>query len=159
MVNVTPLIKQGSQIIQSYAGGGFKVSGAAYDGPIIVTPSSTFQWDVKSMPFLRKQESSQSEGKVPAFAGKTEEETGNAESLKVEDFQALIDMKAELDVALLGTGAKIQFLPPDLKQALKEQGLHIEVMDTGAACRTYNVLMAEGRRVAAALVPYEAGTQ
>lgn len=45
------------------------------------------------------------------------------------------------------------FLLPPLMQALKKRGLSVECMDTGAACRTYNVLMAEGRRVAAALLP------
>ena len=44
----------------------------------------------------------------------------------------------------------MQFIATDLKKTLKEQGVSSEPMDTGAACRTYNVLMAEGRRVAAA---------
>jgi len=129
MVNVTPLIKKDAQVIQSYAGGGFKVSGQAYDEAVIVTAENTQKWNT-------------------------------SEARAVQDFQPLIDMKDELDVVLLGTGAKIHFLPPDLKQALKEQGLNVEVMDTGAACRTYNVLMAEGRRVAAALVPvFNKGTE
>ena len=45
------------------------------------------------------------------------------------------------------------FLPKDLRNALRDAGLSVDIMDTGAACRTYNVLMAEGRQVACALLP------
>ncbi|MAQ71015.1 MAG: hypothetical protein CL565_02360 [Alphaproteobacteria bacterium] len=57
----------------------------------------------------------------------------------------------DLDVILLGTGKNMSFPPASFRKVMKEQGIHLESMDTGAACRTYNVLMAEGRRVAAAL--------
>lgn len=56
------------------------------------------------------------------------------------------------DVMLLGTGARQRFPAPALLRPLIEAGRGIEVMDTGAACRTYNVLVAEGRSVAAALI-------
>lgn len=74
--------------------------------------------------------------------------------LSVDDFEPLIAMRDEFDVVLMGTGERMSFLQPDLKRELKEKGLHVEVMDSGAACRTYNVLMAEGRRVVAAMLPY-----
>ena len=73
--------------------------------------------------------------------------------LSLDDFQPLIDVRDSIDVVLVGTGAKTVFLTPDVKRALREAGLHVECMDTGAACRTYNVLMAEARRVVAALMP------
>lgn len=73
--------------------------------------------------------------------------------LSLEDFQPLIDVADSIDVLLLGTGDRTIFLEPDLKKALREAGLHVECMDTGAACRTYNVLMSEARRVVAALIP------
>ncbi len=56
------------------------------------------------------------------------------------------------DVLLLGTGRRQRFPAPALLRALIETGRGIEVMDTPAACRTYNILMAEGRAVAAALI-------
>ena len=59
----------------------------------------------------------------------------------------------QVEVLLVGTGPKMQLLPAAVKQALRTQGVGVDVMDTGAACRTYNILMAEGRRVAAALLP------
>jgi uncharacterized protein len=58
----------------------------------------------------------------------------------------------EPEIVLLGTGRRQQFPHPRLTQALLEQGVGVEVMDTAAACRTYNVIMLEGRRVAAALL-------
>ncbi|MEO1224833.1 MAG: Mth938-like domain-containing protein [Pseudomonadota bacterium] len=61
--------------------------------------------------------------------------------------------KKGVEVLLIGTGAKMHLLPPDVRRALREQGIGIEVMDTGAACRTFNILMAESRQVAAALLP------
>lgn len=55
-------------------------------------------------------------------------------------------------VLLLGTGDRQRFPPPQWLRPLIETGIGVEVMDTGAACRTYNILVAEGRAVAAALV-------
>lgn len=57
-----------------------------------------------------------------------------------------------VDVLLLGTGSRQRFPRPELLRPLIEAGRSIEVMDTGAACRTYNILVAEGRTVAAALI-------
>ncbi len=73
--------------------------------------------------------------------------------LSLSSFQILMPFSHELVIVLLGTGAVQQFIAPSLRQALKQQGLPLDVMDTGAACRTYNVLMAEGRRIAAAMLP------
>lgn len=56
------------------------------------------------------------------------------------------------EVVLLGTGLKHQFLHPKITQNLTEQNIPIECMTTAAACRTYNILMSEGRNVAAALL-------
>ena len=61
-------------------------------------------------------------------------------------------VEKQVEVLLVGTGPKMQLLPAAVKQALRTQGVGVDVMDTGAACRTYNILMAEGRRVAAALL-------
>ena len=122
-MDITPLVKEGAQIIQSYAGGRFKISGRRYDHPVIVFPDQTLEWNVPE-----------------EFAG-----------LQLQHFQPLIDRADEIDVVLLGTGTQIAFLHPDLRQALKERGLIVEAMDTGAACRTFNVLITEGRRVIAGL--------
>ena len=72
------------------------------------------------------------------------------EALAAEDFAQIAALHPEL--VLLGTGARLRFPHPTLARALVEAGIGMEVMDTGAACRTYTVLMAEGRKVAAALL-------
>lgn len=59
----------------------------------------------------------------------------------------------QIDVLLIGAGARFSVLPPSQREAFAGLGFTVEVMDTPAACRTYNVLTAEGRQVAAALIP------
>lgn len=67
------------------------------------------------------------------------------------DFAPLVD--ADIEILLLGTGPALVFPGPALKAHFRERGIALEVMDTGAACRTWNLLLSEGRRAAAALLP------
>lgn len=67
-----------------------------------------------------------------------------------EHFMQLTDLKPE--VVLLGTGATHAFLHPKHYQCLTDNNIALECMTTAAACRTYNILMSEGRKVAAALM-------
>lgn len=71
-------------------------------------------------------------------------------ALTVADFGLVRDLEPE--IVLLGTGAKQQFPNPALLRPLMEARIGFEIMDTQAACRTYNILMGEGRNVAAALI-------
>jgi uncharacterized protein len=71
-------------------------------------------------------------------------------ALSVEDFEAIALKKPAL--VILGSGLKIQFPRPELISPLIKAKIGIETMDLQAACRTYNVLMAEGRNVLAALI-------
>lgn len=73
------------------------------------------------------------------------------EALTGEHFAAILEHTPE--VVLLGTGERQRFPHPSLVAALTNARIGIEIMDTGAACRTYNILMGEGRRVLAALLP------
>ncbi|WP_425091005.1 Mth938-like domain-containing protein [Tropicimonas sp. S265A] len=59
----------------------------------------------------------------------------------------------EIDVLFVGMGAEIAHAPQDFRQALEARGIGVEVMSSPAACRTYNVLLSEGRRVGLALLP------
>lgn len=68
------------------------------------------------------------------------------------DFAPAIAEAAEIDVLLIGMGPEIAPLGAEARAALEEAGLGFELMSTGSACRTYNVLLSEGRRVAAALI-------
>ena len=65
---------------------------------------------------------------------------------------AALFMSLAPEIVILGTGASQRFPPPDLARRLSAAGVGLEVMDSNAACRTYNVLMAEGRRVLAAIL-------
>lgn len=72
------------------------------------------------------------------------------DALGEADFETLAELKPE--VVLLGTGSTHRFIHPRLSSPLTARGISIECMNTAAACRTYNILMAEGRHVAAALI-------
>lgn len=71
----------------------------------------------------------------------------------LEDIAPLLAMAGEVDVLFVGTGADVAHLPDDLQHALDEAGIGVEAMASPAACRTYNVLLSEGRRIALALLP------
>ena len=71
--------------------------------------------------------------------------------LKAEYLEGILELQPE--VVLLGTGKCQRFPPAAVTAPLVEAGIGFEIMDTAAACRTYNVLLSEGRRVAAALLP------
>ena len=74
----------------------------------------------------------------------------SAAGLALKDFLLIADLQPE--VVVLGTGARLRFPSPAATQPLIQARIGLEVMDTAAACRTYNILMGEGRRVAAALL-------
>ena len=122
-MSLTPEDPAGRQAIEAYGDGGFRVSGHRYDGSLLVLPDEVVSWSVTDMTRL-------DEGSL-----------------------APIQERADrIEVLLLGCGSSIAFLKPDLRAMLKESGIAVDLMDSGAACRTYNVLMAENRKVAAALI-------
>lgn len=124
-MDLTPLIPVGRQIIESYGDLRFKVTGTAYEGSVLVFPTRTIGWAVDDMA-----------------------------SLSLESLAPVIDgaKAGEIELLLLGCGPRLAMVPRDLRTALRAQNVVIEPMDTGAAARTFNVLMAEGRRIAAALM-------
>jgi len=124
-MDVTPLIPQGKQIIEAYGDGGFRVSGKRLEGSVIVFPDNTQAWPVSDPAQLN----------AANLAGVAE-----------------AGRSGGVELLLIGTGARMTLIDRALRQALRADGVVVETMDTGAACRTYNVLMAEGRRVAAALI-------
>ncbi|HTO85405.1 MAG TPA: Mth938-like domain-containing protein [Methylomirabilota bacterium] len=124
-MDVTPLLPAGRQIIESYGGGGFRVSGRSIAGSILVFPDRATEWTVTDI------------------AG-----------LSVDSVADVVRAGAagSVDLVLVGCGRRMGLIPTPVRQALRDAGIVAEAMDTGAACRTYNVLMADGRRVAAALI-------
>lgn len=71
----------------------------------------------------------------------------------LEDLAPLLALAGRVDVLFVGTGTDIAPLPPRLRSALEEVGIGVEMMASPTACRSYNVTLSEGRRVAAALLP------
>jgi uncharacterized protein len=126
MVDVTPLIRSDFQVIQSYRDGHFKVSDQIYDHPVIVYPTKTEPWD------------------PPGY-----------DKLSADHFNPILATDLGVEIVLLGTGKTMQ--PPKRKmiQQLSNDGLSLDTMDTGAACRTFNVLIAEDRKVAAAMYLFD----
>jgi uncharacterized protein len=74
----------------------------------------------------------------------------SVEALAPDHLAAIVEMRPE--IVLLGSGAAFRFPEPALLAPLYRAGIGVEVMDTPAACRTYNILMGEGRNVVAALI-------
>ena len=114
------------QIIQAYGGGGFRISDRTWTGSVVVFVDRTVAWSP-----LR------------------------AEDINAEGLARAAAAEPALEILLLGCGPALAALPATLRGRLGEAGPVIDAMDTGAACRTFNVLAAEDRRVAAALLALE----
>ncbi len=123
MEDITPQLGDAAQLIQSYGPAGFRIAGVDYAGSVLVSATTT------------------TEARVTRF-----------EDVTIDDFARLWTLDPPLEVLLLGTGTTHEMLPPELRQQLKAQGLSADAMNTGAAARTFNILLAEERRVAALLV-------
>jgi uncharacterized protein len=122
-MEITPLIPEGRQVIESYGDGRFRIAGTVVEGSVLVTPAASFPWSAVDVA-----------------------------TMTVESLRPILAADPPVEILLVGCGKRLLPLPPALKTTLREHGIGADPMDTGAACRTYNVLMAEGRRVAAALV-------
>ncbi len=70
-----------------------------------------------------------------------------------DDSETLLTLAGRVDVLFIGTGGQIAHIPVPLREKLEAAGLGVEIMDSPAACRTYNVLLSENRRVALAVLP------
>ncbi len=127
-MDITPLIPKGKQVIEKYGNGGFTISGRKFSSSVIIFPDEVVQWEVASPD---------------------------------KSIQALLDYVtsaenrekfAQADIFILGTGSEVQFIEGNLKESFRRHGIYLEVMTTGSACSTYNVLLTEGRNIIAALV-------
>jgi uncharacterized protein len=113
----------GINVIRAYGGGAIKVNQEIYRGPLIVSASAVVPG--------------------PAIGG----------VLELAPLHADLLLALDPELVLLGTGASQSFPAADFGARFLMKSIGIEVMDTGAACRTFNVLIAERRRVAALLFP------
>ena len=128
MVDITPTVAEQRQLIQSYGDGGFRIAGVEHRGSVLIEPDRTRGWPVTEP----------AEVTIESLMPLTQALGGNRSYGGV--------------VMLLGTGSAPAIIDKRLRIELRRQGIGLEVMDTGAACRTFNVLLAEERSVVAALI-------
>jgi len=109
--------------IEAYGNGGFRFADMSHRGSLLCLPSGIHGW-----------------------------EPADPLALKVSDFDRLLAEAGKVEILLVGMGKELRPLPAALRTAFKEAGISADPMSTGAAVRTYNVLLAEDRAVAAALI-------
>ncbi|HTV45502.1 MAG TPA: Mth938-like domain-containing protein [Stellaceae bacterium] len=122
-MDLSPLVPAARQIVERYGPSGFRVSGVIWNCPVLVFPDLTREWNITDAARI--------------------------------DWVSLLPVVEHggVQILLLGLGNPMVPVAAGLRAALREAGTALEPMSTGAACRTYNVLAGEDRRVAAALLP------
>ena len=109
--------------IDAYGDGGFRFAGLSHRGSLLCLPDGIWAWPV-----------------------------ANPQAVTADTLAPVFEAAARIDLFILGTGHDPWVAPPALRERFREYALRWEAMPTSAAIRTYNVLIAEGRRVAAALI-------
>ena len=122
-MELTRIAPEGRQLIQVHREGGFTIAGVRHAGSVLVLPERTLPWPVHHLA-----------------------------AVTIESLAPITAAAATVDILVLGCGAAFGQPGAGLREALRAHGIVIEAMDTRAACRTFNVLLAEDRRVAAALI-------
>ncbi|WBQ13861.1 Mth938-like domain-containing protein [Hyphomonadaceae bacterium BL14] len=112
--------------IDAYGDGGFRIGGVRKDGATLIFDGAARAW---------------------------RDAPGNATALTPEHFSDLLNAQARPDMVVLGAGERLTHPPAAVRKAFRDAGIGLEVMDTGSACRAYNLLAGEARRVYAALLP------
>lgn len=125
MFDIGTALATGTMLISGYGKAGFTIAGARYEGSLLVSGASIIPAPVQA-----------------------------ASDISVEKIAGLINgLDPAPELLLIGTGQTHVFIAPALRAELKQKFLlSLDSMDTGAACRTFNVLASEGRRVAALLI-------
>jgi uncharacterized protein len=110
--------------IEAYGAGGFRFAGMSHRGALLAIPAGIWAWQ-------------------PTAPAEIDEAS----------LARVIAARDEIDILLIGTGREHRPLPDALSARLREFGIRFDVMTTAAAASTYNILLAEGRRAAVALLP------
>ncbi|MEO9526808.1 Mth938-like domain-containing protein [Roseibium sp.] len=109
--------------VDAYGNGGFRFAKMSHRGSLLCLPSGIYGWNLS-----------------------------DPSGLTLETFHKVFEEQEDIEVVLVGTGTDLRPLPSALKDAFREAGILADPMSTGAAVRTYNVLLSENRAVAAALL-------
>jgi uncharacterized protein len=114
----------GALLVQGYGSGGFRLAGQRHEGSLMILPTGPVGWPVVS-----------------------------AEGITLAQLEPVMALADRIDILLVGCGLAMRPVDRALAESLRQShGISVDFMDTGAACRTFNVLMMEGRQVAAALI-------
>ena len=122
-LDITPQVAQGRQLVQGYGDGQFRIADIRHTGSVLVFPDETHAWPVTT-----------------------------ADDITTDALAAVLARADTLDLLVVGCGPVFMAPPQALRDYLRGFAIALEWMDTGAACRTYNVLLTEDRRAAAALI-------
>ena len=120
---IDPDVPAGRQVVQSYGAGRFRISDVVIDGSALVFPDRAAAWDVR-----------------------------DASTITLDSLQEVLSAEPAIDVLFIGCGDVYVDEPPSLRASLRERGIVLEWMDTAPACRTWNVVVADDRRIALALI-------
>lgn len=123
-MDLLPRIPVDRQVVNAYGDGGFRISGKHWTESVLIFPGQTLAWGIPDI-----------------------------KAMTMASLEPVFAAGPEVEILLLGCGPSMVFIDKALRAEIRAKGPVIETLDTGAACRTYNLLMAEGRRVAAGLIP------
>ena len=122
-MDISPEIPGNKYYIDRYGDGGFSISGKPYKGSIIVSPDKLFEW-----PML------------------------NVEFIGANDIQLILSKLPSIEILLIGSGQHLSVVSSEVINISQARGVNLDIMETGAAWRTYNGMMSEGRLVGGALI-------
>lgn len=126
-LDITPLTQKGRTVVRSYGDGGFTVGeGEFVEGSVILFPERFEPWHITE-----------------------------ASEITVESLAPALEAVETIEMCIIGCGPRFVAPPKGLRETLRAKGMVLEWMDTGAACRTYGLMLMEERDVVAAMIAVE----
>lgn len=125
-IEIRPAHFPGRAPIDAYGNGGFRFAEMSHRGSLLLLPSGIYGWS-------------------PV----------DAKEFTLEHFDKVLAEAQDIEVLLIGTGDGMRVLPKEFRAAFRDAGISVDPMSTGAAVRTYNIMLSESRAVAAALIAVE----
>ncbi|ADY64501.1 MULTISPECIES: Mth938-like domain-containing protein [Rhizobium/Agrobacterium group] len=125
-IEIRPAHFPGRAPIDAYGNGGFRFADMSHRGSLLLLPSGIHGWSPVDV-----------------------------KELTLEHFDKVLADAQDIEVLLIGTGDGMRVLPKELREAFRQAGISVDPMSTGAAVRTYNIMLSESRAVAAALIAVE----